>query len=142
DLCRKVHTRAGRNGTAKGLGRSYRLRAPIRCQPGSALQAATRLGAERAGWQPLLWWCCSGLSGLSVGCGGVWASAAPLSNGNTRMIVDMAKHAGLPWDAVLGADLSWAYKPMPRAYLRACELFGVAPGQAMLIAAHDYDLEA
>lgn len=58
------------------------------------------------------------------------------------MIVDMAKHAGLPWDAVLGADLSWAYKPMPRAYLRACELFGVAPGQAMLIAAHDYDLEA
>lgn len=67
---------------------------------------------------------------------------APLSDGNTRMMVDMAKHSGLPWDTILGADVSRAYKPMPQVYLRACELFGVAPNQAMLIAAHDYDLQA
>jgi len=31
---------------------------------------------------------------------------------------------------------------MPQVYLRACELLGVTPDRAMLIAAHDYDLEA
>jgi 2-haloacid dehalogenase len=67
---------------------------------------------------------------------------APLSDGNTRLLVDMAKHAGLPWDTILGADISGAYKPMPQVYLRACELLGAAPDEAMLVAAHAYDLEA
>lgn len=67
---------------------------------------------------------------------------APLSDGNTRLLVNMAKNANLPWDTILGADISRAYKPMPQVYLRACELLGVAPDRAMLIAAHDYDLEA
>ncbi|MGH6760836.1 MAG: haloacid dehalogenase type II [Phyllobacterium sp.] len=67
---------------------------------------------------------------------------APLSDGNTRLLVDMAKHFGLPWDTILGADVSRAYKPMPQVYQRACELLDVAPHRAMLVAAHDYDLEA
>ncbi|RVB78813.1 MULTISPECIES: haloacid dehalogenase type II [unclassified Mesorhizobium] len=67
---------------------------------------------------------------------------APLSDGNTRLLVDMAKHAGLPWDTILGADVSETYKPMPQVYLRACELLGVEPNRAMLVAAHDYDLDA
>ena len=29
---------------------------------------------------------------------------APLSNGNIRLMLDMAKRAGLPWDAILGAE--------------------------------------
>ncbi|MGE9296557.1 MAG: haloacid dehalogenase type II [Puniceicoccales bacterium] len=67
---------------------------------------------------------------------------APLSDGHTRLLVNMAKHGGLPWDTVVGADISRAYKPMPQAYLRACEVLGVKPHDAMLIAAHDYDLRA
>lgn len=67
---------------------------------------------------------------------------APLSDGNTRLLVNMAKNAELPWDTILGADVARAYKPMPQVYLRACEFLGVAPDRAMLIAAHDYDLEA
>lgn len=67
---------------------------------------------------------------------------APLSDGNTRLLVDMAKRAGLPWDAVLGADVCKAYKPMPQVYLGACDLLGVRPDRAMLVAAHDYDLDA
>jgi len=31
---------------------------------------------------------------------------ASLSNGNVRLIVDMARHAGLPWDAILGAEVA------------------------------------
>lgn len=67
---------------------------------------------------------------------------APLSDCNTRLLADMAKHGGLPWDAILGADITGAYKPAPQVYLRACELLGVTPDRAMLVAAHDYDLDA
>ena len=38
----------------------------------------------------------------------------PLSNGNTSLLLDMAKAAGLDWDLILGSDLSRAYKPDPR----------------------------
>lgn len=67
---------------------------------------------------------------------------APLSDGHTRLMINVARHGKLRWDTVLGADVSRAYKPMPQVYERACELLGVAPGNAMMIAAHDYDLIA
>src|SRR5215472_15059635 len=38
---------------------------------------------------------------------------ATLSNGNVALMVNMAKHAGLPWDAILGAEVARAYKPQP-----------------------------
>jgi 2-haloacid dehalogenase len=43
---------------------------------------------------------------------------ATLSNGNVALLVNMAKRAGLPWDAILGAEVARAYKPMPEAYAR------------------------
>ena len=65
-----------------------------------------------------------------------------LSNGNTGLLVDMAKHAGLPWDCVLSADTFKAYKPDPKTYLGAAETFGVPPAQVMMVAAHNSDLVA
>lgn len=67
---------------------------------------------------------------------------APLSNGNISLMVDMAKRAGLPWDAILGAEVTQAYKPMPEAYLRTAEVLGLRPGQVCMVAAHDGDLAA
>lgn len=67
---------------------------------------------------------------------------APLSNGNVRLIVDMAKRAGLPWDLVLGAEIAGAYKPLPRAYRRAAELLALPPFRCMMVAAHNNDLAA
>src|SRR6478672_10927958 len=46
---------------------------------------------------------------------------APLSNGNIRLMLDLAKRASLPWDAILGAEIAQAYKPRPEAYLRTAE---------------------
>ncbi|HEY0933860.1 MAG TPA: haloacid dehalogenase type II [Trebonia sp.] len=66
----------------------------------------------------------------------------PLSNGNTSLLVDMAKAAGLPWDVILGSDVSRAYKPSPEAYLRPAALLGLRPGEVMLAAAHESDLAA
>jgi 2-haloacid dehalogenase len=66
----------------------------------------------------------------------------PLSNGNTALLVDMAKFAGLPWDVVLGSDVSGAYKPDPAAYQTPARLLGLEVGEVMLVAAHNSDLEA
>lgn len=66
----------------------------------------------------------------------------PLSNGNTGLLVEMAKYAGLPWDVVLGSDVEKAYKPDPRAYHTPARFLGLEPGEVMLIAAHPSDLDA
>jgi 2-haloacid dehalogenase len=54
----------------------------------------------------------------------------------------MAKRAGLPWDAILGAEVARAYKPMPDAYLRSADCLALAPTECMLVAAHNDDLLA
>jgi 2-haloacid dehalogenase len=67
---------------------------------------------------------------------------ATLSNGNVALLTNMAKNAGLPWDAVLGAEVSGHYKPQPEAYLKTADLLGLEPQQCMLVAAHNGDLMA
>jgi 2-haloacid dehalogenase len=67
---------------------------------------------------------------------------ATLSNGNIRLMVDMAKRAGLPWDAILGAEAAQAYKPQPETYLATARMLGLAPGQCLMVAAHYLDLTA
>ena len=66
----------------------------------------------------------------------------PLSNANTALLVRMAKSAGLPWDVVIGLDLLRVYKPDPAAYAGAASLLRLHPGEVMLAAAHNYDLQA
>jgi 2-haloacid dehalogenase len=66
----------------------------------------------------------------------------PLSNGNIGLLTRMAKHAGLPWDVILGAEAARAYKPLPEAYLRSADLLNLAPSEVMLVAAHNGDLAA
>ena len=67
---------------------------------------------------------------------------ATLSNGNVALIVNMARRTGLPWDAVLGAEVARHYKPQPEAYLTTAELLGLRPEQCMMVAAHNNDLAA
>ena len=54
----------------------------------------------------------------------------------------MAKHAGLPWDCVLSAELFHHYKPDPESYLGAAKMLGFKPAEVMLVAAHKDDLRA
>ena len=67
---------------------------------------------------------------------------ATLSNGNVALIVNMARRAGLPWDAVLGAEVARHYKPQPQAYLTTAALLGLEPPQCLMVAAHNNDLAA
>jgi 2-haloacid dehalogenase len=66
----------------------------------------------------------------------------PLSNGNTSLLLDMARNAGLPWDVIIGSDMTRTYKPLPQAYLRTAEFLDLEPGEVMLAAAHNSDLHA
>jgi 2-haloacid dehalogenase len=67
---------------------------------------------------------------------------APLSNGNVALITDMAKHSGIPWDAVLGAELVRHYKPDREVYLSVAGFLGIRNEEVMMCAAHVGDLRA
>jgi 2-haloacid dehalogenase len=67
---------------------------------------------------------------------------APLSNGNVALLSNMAKHAVLPWDLILSAELARRYKPDPEVYLTAVSLLELKPEEVMMCAAHSGDLVA
>ena len=67
---------------------------------------------------------------------------APLSNGNISLMTDLAKHSGLPWDCILGAELVRHYKPDREVYLSAAEILDLKIDEVMMVAAHLGDLRA
>lgn len=67
---------------------------------------------------------------------------APCSNGNISLMVDLARRNSLVWDAILGAEVARAYKPMPAVYLAAAAAFDVKPEETLMVAAHSDDLAA
>jgi 2-haloacid dehalogenase len=54
----------------------------------------------------------------------------------------LARFGGLPWDAILGAEIARSYKPQPETYLKSLETAGFDPAQAAMVAAHNSDLHA
>jgi 2-haloacid dehalogenase len=79
--------------------------------------------------------------------GGLWRLKArrtitSLSNGHVALLVNLARHAALPWDTVLSAELFGHYKPDPEVYLGAAKMLGLAPHEVMMVAAHPSDLRA
>jgi 2-haloacid dehalogenase len=67
---------------------------------------------------------------------------APVSNGNVALMVHLARHAGLTWDAILGAEPARAYKPDPAVYRTAAALLRLPPERCLMVAAHNGDLRA
>ena len=67
---------------------------------------------------------------------------ATCSNGSIALMTWLARFAGLPWDAILGAEIARDYKPQPEVYLASCAALGLAPDEVMMVAAHNSDLEA
>jgi 2-haloacid dehalogenase len=66
----------------------------------------------------------------------------PLSNSHIAGMLHLARFAGLPWDAIVGAEIARRYKPQPQTYLKSAEAVGLAPEQVALVAAHNSDLQA
>jgi 2-haloacid dehalogenase len=67
---------------------------------------------------------------------------APCSNGNISLMVNLARRNSFVWDAILGAEVARAYKPMPEVYLACAAAFDIAPEHTLMVAAHSSDLAA
>jgi 2-haloacid dehalogenase len=67
---------------------------------------------------------------------------APCSNGNLSLMANLARHHGWHWDAIVGAEWARDYKPQPVVYTAAVAAFDCQPQEAMMVAAHSFDLEA
>ncbi|RPD73748.1 haloacid dehalogenase [Lentinus tigrinus ALCF2SS1-7] len=70
------------------------------------------------------------------------AIVAALSNGNVRFLVDLAKHADLPFDVLLSVDLFGTCKPNEKVYQGALHHLDAAPEKCAMVAAHLWDLRA
>lgn len=58
------------------------------------------------------------------------------------IVVDSSKTAGITWDGILSCEFLGHYKPDPEAYQAGVRLLGIAPHEAMMVAAHPRDLRA
>ena len=65
---------------------------------------------------------------------------APCSNGNIALMVDLARRNGIPWDAILGADIARDFKPKAAVYLLTAAALNLQPREVMMVAAHSDDL--
>jgi 2-haloacid dehalogenase len=105
---------------------------------GIHLDEATRQHLNRA-WHRLDPWpdTVAGLSRLKSEF-----TIVTLSNGNLSLLANMAKHAQLPWDLILSAEVFRHYKPDPETYLGVAELFDLTTQDVMMVATHEDDLQA
>ena len=69
-------------------------------------------------------------------------TTATLSNAGMAAVVAVVKHARLPFDAILTAELARSYKPAPAVYQLAVDFLGYRPEQIVMVACHKYDLKA
>ncbi len=58
------------------------------------------------------------------------------------LVVDVSRLNGISWDAVISCEAIGYYKPDPRAYLQASKWLAVAPEEILMVACHNFDLNA
>jgi 2-haloacid dehalogenase len=58
------------------------------------------------------------------------------------IVVESSKHSGIDWDAIISCEFLEHYKPDIDAYLDGLDLLGIEPREAMMVAAHKWDLTA
>ncbi|MSQ60951.1 MAG: haloacid dehalogenase type II [Betaproteobacteria bacterium] len=59
-----------------------------------------------------------------------------------RIIMDTAKRNGLSWDAVMSCEGIGKYKLLPEAYLTCAKFLQFDQGQCLMVACHNFDLDA
>jgi 2-haloacid dehalogenase len=57
-------------------------------------------------------------------------------------IVSSSKAARVQWDGILSCEFLGYYKPSLQAYVKATDLLGLKPSEALMVAAHEGDLAA
>jgi 2-haloacid dehalogenase len=60
----------------------------------------------------------------------------------TSLVVDVSRINGLTWDAIISCQMIGLYKPHPQAYQTALTWLGLAAQNALMVACHNFDLNA
>jgi len=58
------------------------------------------------------------------------------------LVIDVSRRNGITWDAVIPCEMLRVYKTRPQAYNLAAEFLGVPPGEILMVACHNFDLDA
>ncbi len=60
----------------------------------------------------------------------------------TALVVDVSRRNGISWDAIISCEMIGAYKPHAEAYRTAARWLNLAPEQVLMVACHNFDLNA
>jgi 2-haloacid dehalogenase len=58
------------------------------------------------------------------------------------LVIDVSRRNGIGWDAVIPCEMLRVYKTRPEAYQLAAKFLGVAPAEILMVACHNFDLDA
>lgn len=58
------------------------------------------------------------------------------------LVLDVSRKNDLNWDAVISCEMIGLYKPNPQAYLKTAQWLGLAPAEILMVACHNFDLNA
>jgi 2-haloacid dehalogenase len=58
------------------------------------------------------------------------------------LVVDVSRRNAIDWDAVITCEMLRVYKPRPEAYRRTAQFLQTAPGDILMVACHNFDLDA
>jgi 2-haloacid dehalogenase len=58
------------------------------------------------------------------------------------LVIDVSRRNGIDWDAVIACEMLRVYKPRREAYQRAAKLLAASPSEILMVACHNFDLDA
>jgi 2-haloacid dehalogenase len=58
------------------------------------------------------------------------------------LVIAVSRRNGIAWDAVIACEMLRIYKTKPEAYQRAAQLLRTPPGDILMVACHNFDLDA
>jgi len=58
------------------------------------------------------------------------------------LVIDVSRHNAIAWDAVISCEMLGVYKTQPEAYRRAARLLQAKPAEILIVACHNFDLDA
>ena len=60
----------------------------------------------------------------------------------TALVMNVSRSNGIYWDAIISCEMIGVYKPHPQAYQTAARWLGIAPENILMVACHNFDLNA
>lgn len=58
------------------------------------------------------------------------------------LVLNVSRQNNLVWDAVISCEMIGTYKPHAEAYLKAAQWLGLEPSEILMVACHNFDLNA